>query len=67
VSTCILGFSRLEQIDENLKALDLMKVWSTEIEGKVNAILNNEPEADINFRDWAPFPSRRSIALKKTK
>jgi voltage-dependent potassium channel beta subunit len=38
VSTCLLGFSRLEQIDENLKALELYYKWNQEIENKVEAI-----------------------------
>lgn len=64
VSTCILGFSRLSQVDENLKALDLYKKWNKEIEGKVRAILGNDPPVDMNFKAWSPFPYRRDEAVK---
>jgi len=32
VSTCILGFSKLSQVDENLKAYELYKKWNDELE-----------------------------------
>lgn len=56
VSTVILGFTRLEQVDENLKALDLYAKWNDEIEKKVRDILQNEPETDMDWRKWTPLP-----------
>ena len=38
VSTLILGFSKVTYIDENLKALELYRKWTPEIEAKVNEI-----------------------------
>ena len=64
VSTCILGFSRLEQVDENLKALELYKKWNAEIEKKTGEILSNIPEADMNWRTWSPLEQRRNEAVQ---
>lgn len=65
VSTQLLGFSRIEQIDDNMKALDVYKKWTKEIEEKVEALLGNAPEADLDFRVFKPIPNRRTCALKK--
>lgn len=65
VSTCLLGFTRVTQVEENLKALELYRKWNADIEKRVEDILGNVPEADIDFRVWAPMPSRRSEALVK--
>jgi voltage-dependent potassium channel beta subunit len=67
VSTCILGFTKLYQVEENLKALELYYKWTPEIEKKVREILDNEPEATTNFRTWAPLAQRRDLALKFKK
>ena len=52
VSTALLGFSRLEQIDENIKALDILKVWNKELEDKVEAVLGNGPASEIDFKTF---------------
>jgi len=52
VSTCLLGFTKIEQVEENLKALDLYKKWDADLEKKVNEVFNNTPEADMNWRSW---------------
>jgi aryl-alcohol dehydrogenase-like predicted oxidoreductase len=54
VSTVILGFTRLEQVDENMKALELYGKWNSEIEKKVRDIFTNDPEADMDWRKWVP-------------
>lgn len=53
ISTCILGFSRVAQVAENLKAIDVLKnKWSVEVEKKCHDILGNAPEADMDWRSW---------------
>lgn len=64
VSTCILGFTRLSQVEENLKALELYKKWNADIEKRVSEILSNDPEAIMDFRSWAPMPNRRVESVK---
>ena len=58
-----MGFSRLEQLDENVKALELYAKWNKELEGKIEALLANGPEPRFNFRCFAPTPQRRETAV----
>lgn len=67
VSVCLLGFSRVSQVEENVKAIELFRKWTQEIEDKVNGILDNSPEFDLNWRTWRPLAFRRQEALKKTQ
>ena len=62
-STCILGFTRLSQVEENLKAIELYQKWTPEIEKKVRDVLGNDPEPTMDFRTWGPMPQRRDQSL----
>ena len=48
-----------------MKALELYAQWNEEIEQKCSQILSNDPEADFDWRVWAPMPMRRGEALKQ--
>ena len=62
VSTVLLGFSRLSQIEENLKALELYRKWDDKLEKKFAAIFDNAPIQEIDFRNtWAPLPDYRCL------
>jgi aryl-alcohol dehydrogenase-like predicted oxidoreductase len=65
VSTCILGFTRVSQVEENLKAMELYYKWNADIEKRVRDILANDPEAIIDFRKWAPLANRRDDHIAK--
>jgi voltage-dependent potassium channel beta subunit len=43
VSTAILGASKPEQLDENLNALEIVELLSTEIIDKLEAVMGNKP------------------------
>ena len=47
VSTAILGATKKEQLFENLKALDALKVLTEEVMVKIEAILENKPFMDL--------------------
>lgn len=64
VSTCILGFTRVSQVEENLKALELYAKWTPEIEKRVRSAIDNDPEAMIDFRTWGPMANRRDVHIK---
>jgi len=49
VSTVILGASRLSQLEDNLKALDVVKGLTPEVMGKIGVIVDNEPAAPERF------------------
>lgn len=64
VSTCILGFTKITQVEENLKALEIYYKWTPEIERKIREVIDNEPETTLSWRTWAPLKQRRDEALK---
>jgi len=49
VSTVILGASKLSQLEENLKALDVLPALTGDVMDKIEAILENKPEAPTQF------------------
>jgi len=44
VSTVILGASRIEQLNENLQAMDVVHQLTDDIMEKIEEILDNKPE-----------------------
>ena len=67
MSTCILGFSKISQLDENVKALEVYAKWNKEIEAKIEALAGNAPAPKVNFRAFAPLPQRREISVFSDK
>ena len=59
ISTAIIGVSRIEQVEENLKAIEVAERWTPEVEKEISDLLANAPELDQNFRTWTSKPSRR--------
>jgi voltage-dependent potassium channel beta subunit len=59
VSTALCGFSRVSQIEDNVKAVDMYKKLTPEIDARIEKVLNNRPDAGFNPKTFAPFPSRR--------
>ncbi len=49
VSTVILGASKLAQLEDNLKALDVLEQLDDEVMDAIDAIVNNKPAEP---RDW---------------
>jgi aryl-alcohol dehydrogenase-like predicted oxidoreductase len=50
VSTVITGASRPEQVVENMAALDIVAKITPEIEDRIEAILDNTPQAETDWR-----------------
>jgi hypothetical protein len=63
----LLGFTKIEQIHENLKALEVYRNWTSEIEAKCDAILNNQPEQEFDFPKYQIIENRRKQALHTKK
>lgn len=48
----LVGASKLSQIEDNLKAIDLVKKWTPEIDAKIEALLGNKPDAEWDFKNF---------------
>jgi len=62
VSTAIIGSKKPQQLEENLKAVELAKNITPEVEEKIEKILNNRPVRDFDWRTRAPFKPRRQVS-----
>ena len=62
-STTILGASRLSQLEENIKSVELYKKLDKDTLIEIEKILGNVPKGEIDYRDWKELPSRRNINL----
>ena len=47
VTTAILGATKKQQLEENLKALQVLPMLSSEVLEKIEAILQNKPVMDL--------------------
>ena len=50
VSTVITGASKPEQVEENMQALGVLDAIDSEVEAKIEALLDNQPSSPPNFR-----------------
>lgn len=51
VSSVILGASRLEQLEDNIKALDILDTLDKELMEEIEIITNNRPEPHIDWKN----------------
>ncbi len=63
VSTAILGASRPSQVESNVKSIDVLKKWSPALDKRLEDLLDNQPQPEIDWRTWAPGPSHRSLVI----
>ena len=62
-STTILGASRVSQLEENVKAVEIYKKLDKDLLIEIEKILDNVPKGEIDYRDWKELPSRRNVNL----
>ena len=62
-SSIILGSSKVSQLEENIKAVEVYKKLTKEMFLEIEKILDNAPKGEIDYRDWKELPSRRNINL----
>jgi hypothetical protein len=46
-----------------LKAVEILEKLTPELDKEINTILDNEPEKDMDWRDFKPFPGRRETVV----
>ena len=63
VSCCILGASKGQQIDENVKALEIYKKLGKDDFIEIEKILKNTPPGEIDYLTFKELPSRRNISM----
>jgi len=63
VSTAIMGASRVSQLEDNLGSLEVCKKWTKDIEDRIDKILGNRPETELDWRTWTQEPARRQAVL----
>jgi aryl-alcohol dehydrogenase-like predicted oxidoreductase len=59
VSSIICAFSKIEQVDENIKAVEMSKKFTLEIDERIENLLGNRPKTQMDWRKYAPKPPRR--------
>ena len=59
VSTAITSSTKDGQLEESVKAVEVYKRITPEIEKRINEILDNTPDAGMDFRSRGPKPARR--------
>ena len=64
-STCILGASKVSQLEENLKSLELLAKWTPELDTRIEEIIGTKPEDWTDYNTWGPMTPRRTKRLYK--
>ena len=61
VSVALFGASKPKQIDDNIKAIEVLAQLTPEILQKIEDILQNKPKRDIDWKskDWTKRKPRR--------
>ena len=63
VSVCLLGCSKISQLEETLKGFEVYKKLTPEILLEIEMILENAPEGETDYRIFKVLPSRRNLIL----
>ena len=58
VSVTMFGSTKPSQIEDNVKAIEILKKLTPEIHAQLDEILGNRPSYGTNFRTWKPIPPR---------
>jgi len=63
VSVTLFGATSVDQVEDNLKAIDLVKKWYMNFEKKIEDIFGNMPTPETNWKTFSPLPPRRPQVL----
>eukprot|EP01015_Nassula_variabilis_P004588 TRINITY_DN131_c0_g2_i1.p1 TRINITY_DN131_c0_g2~~TRINITY_DN131_c0_g2_i1.p1 ORF type:complete len:364 (+),score=65.52 TRINITY_DN131_c0_g2_i1:121-1212(+) len=59
VSTCLLGASKVSQIEDNVKSLQFVDKITPEIEARINQIMGTQPQPNFDWKTFKPLQPRR--------
>lgn len=51
----------MAQLEQSLKALDILPKLTPEVEAKINKIVNTNPDAPLNFLKWKQHDPIRPV------
>ncbi|KAM3142472.1 hypothetical protein pb186bvf_005374 [Paramecium bursaria] len=63
VSTAITGVTRIEQIEDTVKAIPAIKLITSDIERQIEEIFKNKPQTTLNWKMMAPNKTRRDLYI----
>jgi aryl-alcohol dehydrogenase-like predicted oxidoreductase len=58
VSVSLFGATNLDQVEDNLKAVEAYKKITPEISERIEAIVQSRPDPGMNWKTWQPLPHR---------
>jgi aryl-alcohol dehydrogenase-like predicted oxidoreductase len=64
-SAVLLGARTVAQLEDSLRAVDLLEKWTPEFEARVNKVLDTTPTPRMNFLKWAPKEPARPVAKEE--
>ena len=62
IDSALIGARTAAQLEDSLKALELVEKLTPELEGEINKILDTHPTPRMNFLKWTPYPNARPLA-----
>ena len=63
VTTCLLGCTKVSQLEDNVKGYEVYKKLDNEIGLEIEKILDNAPTGECDFRNFKELPIRRNQLL----
>jgi aryl-alcohol dehydrogenase-like predicted oxidoreductase len=63
ISTCIFGATKVSQVEDNIKAMEVAAKWTKGLEERIDKILGNTPTQVTDFANYRPFSGRREIQV----
>jgi len=55
----LFGASNLDQLESNLKCVEVISKITLEIEKEVEEIWQTKPNQELDYHTWTPMPDRR--------
>lgn len=59
VSCAIFGATKISQVEDNLKAIEIYRKLTPEILEKIEKALDTRPVRETDWKTWKPLPPRR--------
>lgn len=58
-----MGFSRLSQVADNIKTVDVLAKWTPQLEAELEAILGTQPAVEPNWKTFGAGVARRASQM----